>query len=76
MDHLMLTYDLIVMINGIDEPLATLIPHEGSTNFTKFSDAGANAAGNQNQQRLVANDGLITAINHPCPWHQRTRGRS
>jgi hypothetical protein len=63
MDHLMLTYDLIVMINGIDEPLATLIPHEGSANFTKFSDAGANAGGNQNQQRLVANDGLITAIN-------------
>jgi hypothetical protein len=43
MDHSMLAYDIIAMINGTDELLATLIPHEGSVNFNKFSDAGANA---------------------------------
>jgi hypothetical protein len=33
MDHSMLAYDIIAMINGTDELLATLIPHEGSVNF-------------------------------------------
>ena len=54
---------LVELLRRIDEPLLFLMPHEGIASLTKFCDSSANAGGNENQQRLVANASLTTMVN-------------
>jgi hypothetical protein len=61
--HLTMLHDLVELLRRIDEPLLFLMPHEDSTSLTKFCDSSANAGGNENQQRLVANASLTTMVN-------------